>query len=131
MSSHSENRAVEIRQLMQTFIDERLAGKLEKLASDDPKREALVEQFEFEAWVGDAARRVSRLQVVTHALKATHPAAKGSSRYVEPAALPDMPLVGSCKAPDDRLSHRSYPLLAARDLIAQFIQEQRDGYQTA
>lgn len=39
--------------------------------------------------------------------------------------------IAKCKSPDDRLSHRSYPLLAARELIAQFVQEQRDGYQTA
>ncbi|MEQ5800759.1 type I-F CRISPR-associated protein Csy1 [Halomonas sp. H10-9-1] len=85
----------EIHQTIQAFIAERLAGKLEKLATDDPKRESLTEQFTFENWVGDAARRVSQLQVVTHALKATHPDAKGSSRYVEPATLPEIPLVGS------------------------------------
>lgn len=84
-----------IRQLIQRFIDERLAGKLEKLAADDPKCDALTEQFGFANWLGDAAHRVGQLQVVTHALKATHPDAKGSSRYVEPSELPDLPLVGS------------------------------------
>lgn len=101
MSRPMEDRSGEIRQLMQAFIDERLAGKLEKLALDDPKREELIEQFTFENWVGDAARRVGQLQVVTHALKATHPDAKGSSRYVEPATLPETPLVGSHLLPDD------------------------------
>ncbi|MGC3872119.1 type I-F CRISPR-associated protein Csy1 [Halomonas sp. GXIMD04776] len=95
------HRSGEIRQLIQAFIDERLAGKLEKLGPDDPKREALIEQFGFEVWISDAARRVSQLQVVTHALKATHPDAKGSSRYVEPAALPEIPLVGSHLLPED------------------------------
>ncbi len=88
-------RREEIHQAIQTFIDERLAGRLEKLAADDPKRETLIEQFAFKNWVGDAARRVSQLQVVTHALKATHPDAKGSSRYVEPATLPEISLIGS------------------------------------
>ncbi|HSH48566.1 MAG TPA: type I-F CRISPR-associated protein Csy1 [Halomonas sp.] len=91
----------EIQQIIQAFIDERLAVRLEKLTADDPKREALAEQFAFENWVGDAARRVSQLQVVTHALKATHPDAKGSSRYVEPAALPEVSLIGSHVLPDD------------------------------
>ena len=94
-------RRAEIRRLMQTFIDERLAARLEKLAAGDPKREALIEQFEFENWIGDAARRVSQLQVVTHALKATHPDAKGSSRYVEPDTLPKVSLVGSHVLPSD------------------------------
>ncbi|MDT0499971.1 MULTISPECIES: type I-F CRISPR-associated protein Csy1 [unclassified Halomonas] len=101
MEENLEGRAGKIRQVMQAFIDDRLAGKLEKLAADDPKREALIEQFAFESWVGDAARRVSQLQVVTHALKATHPDAKGSSRYVEPASLPELSLVGSHFLPSD------------------------------
>jgi CRISPR-associated protein Csy1 len=91
----------EIKQLIQSFIDGRKAVKLEKLEDDDPKRDALMEQFTFENWIGDAAYRVGQLQVVTHALKATHPDAKGSSRYVEPAELPSVPLVGSHLLPDD------------------------------
>lgn len=98
---HEVRRRKEIHQLIQTFIDERLVGRLEKLEIDDPKREALIEQFAFEKWVADAARRVGQLQVVTHALKATHPDAKGSSRYVEPDTLPEVPLVGSHLLPDD------------------------------
>lgn len=94
-------RREKIQHIIQSFIDERLVGKLEKLEEGDPKREALIEQFAFENWVGDAARRVSQLQVVTHALKATHPDAKGSSRYVEPTTLPKTSLVGSHFLPSD------------------------------
>lgn len=86
---------------MQWFIDERLAGKLQKLAEDDPKRVELMEQFGFANWIEDAARRVGQLQVVTHALKATHPDAKGTSRYVEPTELPKLPWVGSHLLPAD------------------------------
>jgi len=36
-----------------------------------------------------------------------------------------------CRVPDDQMSYRSYPLLAARELLQQFIQEQAYGHQTA
>nr|WP_298250420.1 type I-F CRISPR-associated protein Csy1 [uncultured Halomonas sp.] len=98
---YEAQRREEIQQIIQMFIDERLVGRLEKLTAEDPKREAIAEQFAFENWVGDAARRVSQLQVVTHALKATHPDAKGSSLYVEPTSLSEVSLVGSHVLPDD------------------------------
>ncbi|WP_344704936.1 type I-F CRISPR-associated protein Csy1 [Halomonas cibimaris] len=101
MEQRLEGRVGDIRQLMQEFIDDRLAGKLEKLPDDDPKRDALMEQFRSANWLEDAARRVGHLQVVTHALKATHPDAKGSSRYVEPSELPSLPWVGSHLLPTD------------------------------
>lgn len=101
MAKPLQGRAGDIRWLMQNFIEERLAGKLEKLADDDPKRDALIEQFGFANWLEDAAHRVGQLQVVTHALKATHPEAKGSSRYVEPSELPHRPWVGSHLLPAD------------------------------
>ncbi|WP_288132658.1 type I-F CRISPR-associated protein Csy1 [Microbulbifer sp.] len=84
-----------LRELMETFLQERLAGKVEKLAKDDPKRDTLATQFEFETWVADAARRVSQLQVVTHSLKAIHPDARGTNLYVPPDSLSDHALLGS------------------------------------
>ncbi len=95
MEKHHKGRAVEIRQLMQAFIDERLAGKLTKLADDDPKREVLVEQFEFDNWVAGAANKIGWLQVVTHVIKATDPKAKGTSLFVDPSSLVKHRLVGS------------------------------------
>ncbi|NVN56785.1 hypothetical protein FLM52_13470 [bacterium Scap17] len=36
-----------------------------------------------------------------------------------------------CRVPDDRISQRSYPLLASRELIKQLIQEKLHGHQAA
>ncbi len=94
-------RSAELRQLMQAFIDERLAAKLEKLEPDDPKYAELQEQYRFDNWVEDAARRVGQLQVVTHTLKAVHPDAKGTNLFIPPNALPDTPWVGSHLLGDD------------------------------
>ncbi|WP_219993102.1 hypothetical protein, partial [Chromohalobacter israelensis] len=33
----------------------------------------------------------------------------------------------ACRVPDDRIAYRSYPLLAARELLQQFIREQIHG----
>lgn len=118
-------RKEEIQQIIQAFIGERLIGRLEKLAADDPKREVLAEQFAFEKWIGDAARRVSQLQVVTHALKATHPDAKGSSRYVEPATLPEVSVVGSHLLSSD-FSGDVVGNAAALD-VYKFLKLQHDG----
>lgn len=95
MKQEPSARSAELRQLMQAFIDERLAAKLEKLKPDDPKYAELQEQYRFDNWVEDAARRVGQLQVVTHTLKAVHPDAKGTNLFVPPSTLPDKPWVGS------------------------------------
>lgn len=84
-----------LRQLMQTFIEERLAAKLEKLQPGDPKYSELQEQYQFNNWIEDAARRVGQLQVVTHTLKAIHPDAKGSNLFVSPDTIPDKSWIGS------------------------------------
>jgi len=81
-------RVSQIRAAIHAFIGERLAAKLEKLSEDDPKRESLIEKYQPEAWLADAARRVEQIQAVTHALKATHPDARGTSLYVLPGQLP-------------------------------------------
>ncbi|MGM0639532.1 MAG: type I-F CRISPR-associated protein Csy1, partial [Pseudomonadota bacterium] len=76
-------------------------AKAEKLAEDDPKREALARQFTFETWIDDAARRVGQLQVVTHSLKPIHPDAKGTNLYTPPETLTRHNLVGSHALPTD------------------------------
>lgn len=76
-----------IRQLVQDFLDERLTTKLEKLKPDDPKVQTTQQQFQYENWITDAARRVSQLQVVTHSLKPIHPDAKGTNLFVSPSSL--------------------------------------------
>lgn len=61
----------------------------------------MLAQFEFKTWIADAARRARQIQAVTHALKATHPDARGTSLYRPPAELAQHPLVGSqCLAED-------------------------------
>lgn len=95
MSTLSPERQAELRTLITTFLDERQTSKLDKLLPDDPKHAELREQFDPPTWLADAARRVGQLQAVTHSLKAIHPDAKGSNLYVEPAALPKLPVVGS------------------------------------
>nr|WP_258305897.1 hypothetical protein [Chromohalobacter salexigens] len=40
-------------------------------------------------------------------------------------------LSGICRVPDDQIAYRSYPLLAARELLQQFIREQVHGHQAA
>jgi len=84
-----------LRAAMEQFLKERLQGKLEKLADDDPKREALQAQFQFDTWVGSAAARASQIQLVTHSLKPIHPDAKGTNLYVAPTALARPGLVSS------------------------------------
>ena len=75
------------------FLQERLQPKLdeikrkeEKLEEDEAdelrqlghKRQQLLDAYQPETWIADAARRVVQIQQVTHALKFTHPDAKGT-----------------------------------------------------
>ncbi len=95
MSTQPNERQAELRSLISDFLTERLNGKLEKLAEDDPKRAELQAQFIPATWLEDAARRVGQIQAVTHSLKPIHPDAKGSSLFREPSALPPLAEVGS------------------------------------
>ena len=87
MTDNSPDRRTAFRTAIEGFLKERLNGKLEKLAPDDPKRNELAAQFVFEQWIGDAARRVSQIQAVTHSLKAMHPDARGTNLYRPPDEL--------------------------------------------
>ena len=91
----------QLRTLVEVFLKDRFDTKAEKLAPDDPKYQALVEQFQFDTWINDAARRVGQLQVVTHSLKPIHPDAKGSNLYAPPESLHAHNLVGSHVLPAD------------------------------
>lgn len=70
-----------------------LARKEAKLNGRDDLKVA--EKYEYATWLGEAARRVSQIQAVTHVLKATHPDAKGTSLYVEPRQIPAHADIGS------------------------------------
>lgn len=95
MPNQSNARLAELCSLVERFLSERLASKLEKLPADDPKRLELIEQFQPAVWLTDAARRVSQIQAVTHSLKPIHPDAKGTSLYCEPDQLTAIDIVGS------------------------------------
>lgn len=77
-------KSTALRAVIENFLQERFDAKVAKLAEGDPRREALAAQFQVEAWVEDAARRVNQLQVVTHALKPIHPDARGTNLYAPP-----------------------------------------------
>lgn len=83
-------RSATFRNAISDFIDARKEAKLN--GKDDADVEA---KYEYAAWLGEAARRVSQIQAVTHVLKATHPDAKGTSLHVQPQQLPDHPVIGS------------------------------------
>ncbi len=95
MDTHPSQSARGLRAAMELFLQQRLDGKLEKLSDDDPKREALQAQFQFETWVSNAAARASQIQLVTHSLKPIHPDAKGTNFYVSPTELERPGLVSS------------------------------------
>ncbi|MGF6997325.1 type I-F CRISPR-associated protein Csy1 [Paraburkholderia sp. GAS32] len=73
----------QLRETISIFLRERLQSKLDKLKDDDTdQREKLLTDFLPENWISDAARRVIQIQQATHALKFSHPDAKGSSLSV-------------------------------------------------
>lgn len=78
-----------IKAAINAFLQERLQPKLEKLKpEEDEQRQQLLLDYLPANWIPDAARRVGQIQQVTHALKFTHPDARGSSLSVagNPAA---------------------------------------------
>ncbi|GAB3392010.1 type I-F CRISPR-associated protein Csy1 [Azotobacter armeniacus] len=71
-----------LRALIAGFVEERLQLKLDKLKDGEAeKRLELQATHRPEAWIADAARRVAQIQLVTHALKYTHPEARGSNLH--------------------------------------------------
>ncbi|HFH4392100.1 TPA: type I-F CRISPR-associated protein Csy1 [Pseudomonas aeruginosa] len=95
----------ELRQFIESFIQERLQGKLDKLKPDeDVKRQSLLAGHRREAWLADAARRVGQLQLVTHTLKPIHPDARGSNLHSLPQAPGQPGLAGSHELGDKLVS---------------------------
>lgn len=71
-----------VKQAIANFLADRLRPKLEKLGEEDADQRARLQADYAPAhWVADAARRVTQIQQVTHAIKYTHPEARGSSRF--------------------------------------------------
>lgn len=94
MNSSVQEEASELRGLIQKFIEDRLAPKLEiiekKIASEDDsgkrkdledKKEKLLRDYQPETWLANAAKRATQIKMVTHAIKYSHPDARGTSIY--------------------------------------------------
>ena len=88
------NTTAKIQQAMSEFIEERLADKLDN-EKHEGKRQALREKYQPAAWIADAARRVKQIQLVTHALKYSHPDARGSNLCSDGFVVIDEALVGT------------------------------------
>lgn len=89
------DRHQRLKAVIREFLQNRLQPKLEKIPEDDSKRTDLIAQYQPEAWLEDAARRVRQIQAVTHSLKAIHPDARGTNLYVDPIEMPTRRNVGS------------------------------------
>ncbi len=95
MTAPLTDRQAMFRAAIEAFLQERLDAKLVKLADDDPKRDALIDQHRPENWLPDAARRAHQIQAVTHSLKPIHPDARGTNLYCPPATLPARAEIGT------------------------------------
>lgn len=92
------SRAKEIRQVILSYIENRLNTKIEKLQLDDPKYQVEQDKHIPSVWLASAVERASQIQVVTHPLKATYPHAhikETTSLYCVPKTLPQHGLVAT------------------------------------
>lgn len=94
MSTDTTTRSVAIRTLIQGFLDKDSAKK-EKSVPTGLLDHPLTQQFSPTVWIADAARRVRKIQAVTHALKGIHSKAIGSSVYCDPRQLMPLDVVSS------------------------------------
>lgn len=75
---------------------ERLQFEFNKLKEgEDEKRQKLLDAHRPENWIADAARRVGQIQQATHALKYTHPDAKGTSLISQGNAAVGAAMIGT------------------------------------
>lgn len=90
-TTSTSSRAGRFRSAIAAFIDARREAKLK---GNDADAQA-ASRYDYHTWLADAARRAGQIHVVTHVLKATHSAARGSSLHVPPDQLPSHAEVGS------------------------------------
>ncbi len=95
MPTSDPQRQAQLRALIQTFLSERLDGKLEALKPDDPKRAQEEEKYSIASWMPDAAKKSLSLKYVTHTLKPIHGYAEGTELKVELQSLASLDEVGS------------------------------------
>ncbi len=86
----------ELRALIDEFIQQRLVEKLDKLKHDEfEKRAEHQVQHQRGTWLSIAAKRVSQLQLASHALKGIHPDARGTSIKLQQPLIAANGLVSS------------------------------------
>jgi CRISPR-associated protein Csy1 len=91
----------QIREAVNSFLQERLQPKLDKLKEgDEENRQKLLEAHHAPNWIADAAHRVGQIQQVTHALKYIHPEAKGTNLNSPGNPDVDELLIGTHTSPD-------------------------------
>ena len=84
------------RTTVDAFLQERLQAKLDKLKPDEDAQLAdLIAQYQRDAWLENAAKRVQQIQAVTHSLKPIHPDARGTTLYVQPSTMEPLSELGS------------------------------------
>ncbi|WP_027859555.1 type I-F CRISPR-associated protein Csy1 [Marinobacterium jannaschii] len=101
MANPCQSEVALLRQQIEQFIQDRCDRRLEKLKPEEAeKRQVLLQAYQREHWIEGAAKRVSQIQLVTHALKFTHPSARGSSIYLDTkGSVPDHRFAGTHSVP--------------------------------
>lgn len=96
MNELSGDDPVVLRDLIASFIANRLADQLNKPENKDPIRRAKkVAEYEPDTWLASAARRVTQLQLASHTVKAIHPKAEGTEIFIDPSGMDANELVGT------------------------------------
>ena len=96
LSPPDPQESAALRTVVETFIQERLQLKLDKLSEgEDDKRQQLREDHQRETWLADAARRVTQIQLASHTLKPINPDARGTSVYLGTPFCTDASVVGT------------------------------------
>lgn len=93
-----------LKAVIAAFLQERLQAKLDKLKEgQDEEHQKLLETYQPQTWIADAARRAVQIQQVSHALKYTHPDAKGSNLYTTGNPLAGELTIGTHTLGDDKM----------------------------
>lgn len=92
----TDTEAPSLRARIDEFIAARLQAKLDKLKPDqDAERQALVQQYERNQWLDDAARRAAQLTLVSHTVKPINADARGTQPYLRVPLVANEHLVGT------------------------------------
>lgn len=101
MASEVSTQFTSLRQMIEGYIAERKAEKLDK-ESDPSKCLEIEQKFVPSAWLQDAARRIGHIRLATHTGKHVHPSANTSALFV-PQPRAHTELVGSAVVPQENV----------------------------